>query len=73
MKKHNLQKKPKAHVPQPPKGSLDNNTESVHKGFSQAVEALLKKSLWKDPNEKVEDVVEPLVEEEKKDDEKEER
>ena len=71
MKKHNLQKKPKAHVPQPPKGSLDN-TESVHKGFSQAVEALLKKSLWKDPNEKVEDVVEPVVEE-KKDDEKEER
>jgi len=72
MKKHNLQKKPKAHVPLRPKGSLDNNTESVHKGFSQAVEALLKKSLWKDPNEKVEDVVEP-VEEEKKDDEKEER
>ena len=69
MKKHNLQKKT---LPQPPKGSLDNNTESVHKGFSQAVEALLKKSLWKDPNEKVEDVVEPVVEE-KKDDEKEER
>lgn len=69
MKKHNLQKKT---LPQPPKGSLDNNTESVHKGFSQAVEALLKKSLWKDPNEKVEELVEPVVEE-KKDDEKEER
>tara|TARA_R110000803_G_scaffold68362_4_gene130222 strand:- start:339 stop:548 length:210 start_codon:yes stop_codon:yes gene_type:complete len=69
MKKHNLQKKT---LPQPPKGSLDNNTESVHKGFSQAVEALLKKSLWKDPNEKVEELQEPVVEE-KKDDEKEER
>lgn len=69
MKKHNLQKKT---LPQEPKGSLDNNTESVHKGFSQAVEALLKKSLWKDPNEKVEELQEPVVEE-KKDDEKEER
>jgi len=72
MKKHNLQKKQKETLPQPPKGSLDNNTESVHKGFSQAVEALLKKSLWKDPNEKVEELQEPVVEE-KKDDEKEER
>tara|TARA_R110000772_G_scaffold149168_6_gene259855 strand:+ start:202 stop:420 length:219 start_codon:yes stop_codon:yes gene_type:complete len=72
MKKHNLQKKQKETLEIEPKGSLDNNTESVHKGFSQAVEALLKKSLWKDPNEKVEELQEPVVEE-KKDDEKEER
>jgi hypothetical protein len=72
MKKHNLQKKQKETLEIEPKGSLDNNTESVHKGFAQAVEALLKKSLWKDPTVPLEELVEPSLEE-KKDDEKEER